>query len=47
MAEQKDPELTSSHGHTTIITSDSAAIDEKAQNTSRKDLLTKDIKKEP
>ena len=39
MAEQKDPELTSSHGHTKITAIYRATIDEKDWKTSRKDLL--------
>ena len=39
MAEQEDPELTFSHGHTKITTIYRAIIDEKDLKTSRKDLL--------
>ena len=39
MAEQENPELTSSHRHTKIITIYRITIDEKDQKTSRKDIL--------
>ena len=40
MAEQEDPNLTSSHRHTKITAISRATIDEKDQKTSRKDLST-------
>ena len=39
MAEQKDPEITSSNRHTKITTLYRATIDEKNKKISRKDLL--------
>ena len=39
MAEQEDPELISSHGHTKITTIYRATISENDLKTSRKDLL--------
>ena len=39
MAEQEDPERTSSHSHTKITTIYAATIDEKDLKTSREDLL--------
>ena len=46
MAEQKDPELISTHWHTKITTIYRTAIDEKDCNLPEKS-TTKDIKKEP
>ena len=44
--EQKDPELTSSHGHTQITSIYRTAINEKDQNFQKRLCTTKDIKKE-
>lgn len=47
MVEQKDPELTSSHGHTKITTNYTATNYENNVNTSRKEFLQpKMIRKE-
>ena len=47
MAEQEDPELISSHGHTTASTIYRAIMDEKDQKTGRRSFTMQDIKKEP
>ena len=46
MAEEEDPELTSSHRNTRITATYRAAIDEKDQEQ-QKGTATKDVKKKP
>lgn len=45
MAQQEDPQLTSSHGHTKMTTIYKAAITENELKTSRKDLLPMKIQR--